>query len=56
MEKHKQIHEGMNDFQSSIIKLRRELLIWTWWFGIIIAFTIDSIAFVYIDDLLNSPM
>ena len=56
MEKHKQIHEGMNEFQSSLIKLRRELLIWSWWYGIIIAFAIDAVAFVYIDDLMNSPI
>ena len=56
IEKHKEIHQEMNDFQASMIKLRRELLIWSWWFGIIIAFAIDAIAFVYIDDLMNSPM
>ena len=56
MEKHKQIHEGMNEFQSSLIKLRRELLIWSWWYGIIIAFAIDAVAFVYIDDLMNAPI
>lgn len=56
MEKHKQIHEGMNEFQTSLIKLRRELLIWSWWYGIIIAFVIDAVAFVYIDDLMNAPI
>ncbi len=56
MEKHKQIHEGMDEFQSSLIKLRRELLIWSWWYGIIIAFAIDAVAFVYIDDLMNAPI
>ena len=24
----------MNEFQTSLIKLRRELLIWSWWYGI----------------------
>ena len=56
IEKHKEIHQGMNEFQASLIKLRRELLIWSWWFGIIIAFAIDAVAFVYIDDLMNSPI
>jgi len=55
-EKQNQIHEGMIEFQASLIKLLRELLIWTWWFGIIIAFAIDAAAFVYIDDLMNSPI
>ena len=56
LEKHKQIHEGMNEFQASLIKLRRELLIWSWWSRNIIAFAIDAVAFVYIDDLMNSPI
>ena len=56
IEKHKEIHQEMNEYQTSMIKLRRELLIWSWWFGIIIAFAIDAIAFVYIDDLMNSPI
>ncbi|MGB2038633.1 MAG: hypothetical protein ACPHX8_09205, partial [Candidatus Poseidoniaceae archaeon] len=56
IKKHKEIHQEMNEYQTSMIKLRRELLIWSWWFGIIIAFAIDAIAFVYIDDLMNSPI
>ena len=36
--------------------MRRSLLVWSWWFGIIIAFTIDAFAFLYIDDVVNSPL
>jgi CRISPR-associated exonuclease Cas4 len=36
--------------------MRRSLLVWSWWFGIIIAFTIDAFAFLYIDDVVNSPI
>ena len=46
----------MSDFQTALIRMRRSLLIWSWWYGIIIAFIIDSIAFVYIDDVMNSPI
>ena len=56
IEKHREIHNVMNDFQEAMIRMRRSLLIWSWWFGIIIAFTIDSIAFLYIDDVMNSPL
>lgn len=56
VEKHKQIHYEMSDFQTALIRMRRSLLIWSWWYGIIIAFIIDSIAFVYIDDVMNSPV
>ena len=46
----------MNEYQEAMIRMRRSLLIWSWWFGIIIAFAIDSIAFLYIDDVMNSPL
>ena len=56
VEKHKEIHKDMSDYQEAMIRMRRSLLIWSWWFGIIIAFTIDSLAFLYIDDVMNSPL
>jgi len=56
VEKHKEIHDEMNDFQKALIRMRRSLLVWSWWFGIIIAFTIDAFAFLYIDDVVNSPI
>ena len=56
VEKHKEIHDEMNDFQEALIRMRRSLLVWSWWFGIIIAFTIDAFAFLYIDDVVNSPI
>ena len=56
VEKHKEIHDEMNDFQEALIRMRRSLLVWSWWFGIIIAFTIDAFAFLYIDDVVNSPL
>jgi CRISPR-associated exonuclease Cas4 len=56
VEKHKEIHNDMSEYQEAMIRMRRSLLIWSWWFGIIIAFTIDSIAFLYIDDVMNPPL
>lgn len=56
VKKHKEIHHEMNDFQEALIRMRRSLLVWSWWFGIIIAFTIDAFAFLYIDDVVNSPI
>ncbi len=56
IEKHKEIHSEMSDFQDALIRMRRSLLIWSWWFGIIIAFAIDAFAFLYIDDMMNSPL
>ena len=56
VEKHKEIHTVMIEYQDALIRMRRSLLIWSWWFGIIIAFSIDAIAFVYIDDVMNAPI
>ncbi|MGB2267585.1 MAG: CRISPR-associated protein Cas4, partial [Candidatus Poseidoniaceae archaeon] len=56
IEKHKEIHGEMSEFQEALIRMRRSLLIWSWWFGIIIAFAIDAFAFLYIDDMMNSPL
>ena len=56
VEKHKEIHTEMNEYQDALIRMRRSLLIWSWWFGIIIAFSIDALAFVYIDDVMNAPI
>ena len=56
IEKHKEIHDEMSEFQEALIRMRRSLLIWSWWFGIIIAFAIDAFAFLYIDDMMNSPL
>ena len=56
VKKHQEIHHNMNDFQEVMIRMRRSLLVWSWWFGIIIAFTIDAFAFLYIDDVMNSPV
>ena len=56
VEKHKVIHGEMREYQDALMRMRRSLIIWSWWFGIIIAFMIDAFAFLYIDDVLNSPI
>jgi len=54
--KHQEIHSEMSDYQEALIRMRRSLIIWSWWFGIIIAFAIDAVAFIYIDDMVNVPL
>ena len=56
VEKHRVIHGEMREYQDALMRMRRSLIIWSWWFGIIIAFMIDAFAFLYIDDVLNSPI
>ena len=54
--KHAEIHTKVVEFQEKQIQFKRHLLIWTWWFTVIIALIIDSIAFIVIDDILVSPI
>ena len=55
-EKHAEIHKKVTEFQEKQIQFKRHLLIWTWWFSVIIALVIDSIAFIVIDDIIVSPI
>ena len=55
-EKHAEIHKKVIEFQDKQIQFKKHLLIWTWWFTVIIALVIDSIAFIVIDDIIVSPI
>tara|TARA_B110000444_G_scaffold18720_1_gene15706 strand:+ start:22757 stop:23935 length:1179 start_codon:yes stop_codon:yes gene_type:complete len=51
IKRHAQIHEQMKDFQFIQTQMRRSVTVWTWWFSVIIALTIDAVAFNFIDDV-----
>ena len=51
IKRHSQIHEKMKDFQFIQTQMRRSVTIWTWWFSVIIALTVDAIAFNFIDEV-----
>tara|TARA_B100000900_G_scaffold263254_1_gene224510 strand:+ start:8499 stop:9551 length:1053 start_codon:yes stop_codon:yes gene_type:complete len=55
-QKHAEIHEQVIQFQQKQSEFKRHLVIWTWWFTVIIALSIDSIAFILIDDIVVSPI
>ena len=55
-QKHAEIHEQVIQFQEKQSEFKRHLVIWTWWFTVIIALSIDSIAFIVIDDIVVSPI
>jgi CRISPR-associated exonuclease Cas4 len=50
VEKHTKIHGQVKDYQEKHAKLRRAMVIWSWWFGVILVFTIDAIIFTLITD------
>tara|TARA_B100000459_G_scaffold146219_1_gene112037 strand:+ start:11 stop:1189 length:1179 start_codon:yes stop_codon:yes gene_type:complete len=51
IKRHALIHEKMKDFQFIQTQMRRSVTIWTWWFSVIIALTVDAIAFSFIDEV-----
>ena len=53
--KHAKIHQRVTEFQSKQTQFKRQMIIWTWWFTVIIAIIIDSIAFMMIDDVILYP-
>ena len=50
VEKHAIIHGQVKDYQEKHAKLRRAMVIWSWWFGVILVFIIDAIVFSLIED------
>lgn len=53
IKKHAEIHSQMKDFKDVQTQVRRSVTIWTWWFSVIIALSIDAVAFNYIDDVIT---
>ena len=53
--KHAEIHEIVSEFKSKQSQFRRQMIIWTWWFTVIIAIVIDSVAIMMIDDVMLYP-
>lgn len=50
MARHSEINEQMKEYQEARSALKRQITIWTWWFGIIIAYSIDAVAFFALTD------
>ena len=53
--KHAEIHKRVSEFKSKQSQFRRQMIIWTWWFTVIIAIVIDSVAIMMIDDVMLYP-
>ena len=53
--KHSEIHNIVSEFKLKQSQFRRQMIIWTWWFTVIIAIVIDSVAIMMIDDVMLYP-
>ncbi len=49
-QRHKEIEIAMTHYQNHDLKARREMVIWTWWFAIVVTLTIDTTAFFFVEE------
>lgn len=47
---HQAIHASITELQTHQLRVRRNLLIWRWWFGVSVVLLIDTVAFRSLDD------
>ncbi len=50
MVKHDDIHKSMLDYRQKDREARREMVVWTWWFAIVITLAVDTGAFFFADE------
>ena len=51
IKRHAEIHDKMEDFKTIQSEMRRSVTIWTWWFSVVIALSVDALAFNFIDEI-----
>lgn len=49
-QRHKEIEKAMRVYQTKDTKARKEMVIWTWWFAIVVTLTIDTAAFFFVEE------
>ena len=49
-QRHTEIEQAMKKYQNHDLKARREMVIWTWWFAIVVALTLDTAAFFFVEE------
>ena len=49
---HEEIHRAVTEMKQHELNYRREILIWSWWFTILVAFCLDAVAFFFADEQL----
>ncbi len=53
VEEHAQIHQQMASYEHARVSVVKELTVWGWWFGIVVALTIDAVAWYLIADQMS---
>jgi CRISPR-associated exonuclease Cas4 len=53
--KHKEIENAMRDYRRKDIESRREMVIWSWWFAVVVTLTLDTIVLFFVRNTIVSP-
>ena len=48
--RHQKIHEAIQDYHIADLKARREMIIWTWWFAVVVTLSVDAAAFFFVGE------
>jgi CRISPR-associated exonuclease Cas4 len=48
--RHQKIHEAIQDYHVADLKARREMIIWTWWFAVVVTLSVDVAAFFFVGE------
>lgn len=53
--KHKEIGSAMRKYKQQDIKARKEMVVWSWWFAVVVTLTIDTIVLFFVRNSLITP-
>ena len=48
--RHQKVHEAIQDYHIADLKARREMIIWTWWFAVVVTLSVDASAFFFVGE------
>jgi CRISPR-associated exonuclease Cas4 len=50
IDQHQKIHEAIQEYHVADLKARREMIIWTWWFAVVVTLSVDGAAFFFVGE------
>ncbi len=53
--KHKEIESAMRKYKQRDIQARKEMVVWSWWFAVVVTLTIDTIVLFFVRNSLITP-
>jgi CRISPR-associated exonuclease Cas4 len=53
--KHKEIENAMRDYRKRDTQARKEMVIWSWWFAVVVTLTLDTIVLFFVRNAMIAP-